>query len=59
LEDKKVYARSMHELGEQLNFGLAQEVLAMQESETVSKQYYTDDSDAENDKYGMANGMDV
>lgn len=30
----------------------------LQESETVSKQYYSD-SDAEHDKYGMANEMDV
>ncbi|GAX83091.1 hypothetical protein CEUSTIGMA_g10517.t1 [Chlamydomonas eustigma] len=30
-----------------------------EESETVSKQYYTDDSDAENEKYGMANEMEV
>lgn len=29
----------------------------MQDTETASKQYYNDDSDAD-DKYGMANEMD-
>lgn len=30
-----------------------------QESETISKQYYDDDSECGDAKYGMANEMDV